>query len=147
MFQHYTLSSYVLTCVLLLQSQAPSGKAVRLGSSGMLCLRMWGLRITVYRPSRTAGLRTSHLKLIWVTQGFLDSVRFLTSRGGIARSTWHLPEIQSQRVLVCRMPSLRTGPYFASSPASPGKGQMGSALMGSLQISCFLTEGLFGYSR
>ena len=26
-----------------------------------------------------------------------------------------------------------------------GKGQMGSALMGSLQISCFLTEGLFGY--
>ena len=25
-------------------------------------------------------------------------------------------------------------------------GQMGSALMGSLQISCFLTEGLFGYS-
>ena len=28
-----------------------------------------------------------------------------------------------------------------------GKGQMGSALMGSLQISCFLTEGLFGYSR
>ena len=28
-----------------------------------------------------------------------------------------------------------------------GKGQMGSALMGSLQTSCFLTEGLFGYSR
>ena len=28
-----------------------------------------------------------------------------------------------------------------------GKGQMGSALMGSLQISCSLTEGLFGYSR
>ena len=28
-----------------------------------------------------------------------------------------------------------------------GKGQMGSALMGSLQISCFLTEGPFGYSR
>ena len=28
-----------------------------------------------------------------------------------------------------------------------GKVQMGSALMGSLQISCFLTEGLFGYSR
>ena len=28
-----------------------------------------------------------------------------------------------------------------------GKGQMGSALMGSLQISCFSTEGLFGYSR
>ena len=27
-----------------------------------------------------------------------------------------------------------------------GKGQMGSALMGSLRISCFLTEGLFGYS-
>ena len=25
-----------------------------------------------------------------------------------------------------------------------GKGQMGSALMGSLQISCFLTEGLLG---
>ena len=25
-----------------------------------------------------------------------------------------------------------------------GKGQMGSALMGSLQISCCLTEGLFG---
>ena len=28
-----------------------------------------------------------------------------------------------------------------------GKGQMGSALMGSLQISCFLTEGLFWYSH
>ena len=28
-----------------------------------------------------------------------------------------------------------------------GKGRMGSALMGSLQVSCFLTEGLFGYSR
>ena len=28
-----------------------------------------------------------------------------------------------------------------------GKGQMGSALMGSLQISCFLTEGFFWYSR
>ena len=28
-----------------------------------------------------------------------------------------------------------------------GKGQMGSALMGSLQISSFLTEGLLGYSR
>ena len=27
-----------------------------------------------------------------------------------------------------------------------GKGQMGSALMGPLQISCFSTEGLFGYS-
>ena len=29
---------------------------------------------------------------------------------------------------------------------SVGKGQMGSALMGSLQITCFWTEGLFGYS-
>ena len=28
-----------------------------------------------------------------------------------------------------------------------GRGQMGSALMGSLRISCFLTEGPFGYSR
>ena len=28
-----------------------------------------------------------------------------------------------------------------------GEGQMGSALIGSLQVSCFLTEGLFGYSR
>ena len=28
-----------------------------------------------------------------------------------------------------------------------GKGQMGSALMGSQQILVFLTEGLFGYSR
>ena len=28
-----------------------------------------------------------------------------------------------------------------------GKGPMGSSLMGSRQISCFLTEGLFGYSR
>ena len=28
-----------------------------------------------------------------------------------------------------------------------GKGQMGSALIGSLLISCFLTEGLFGCSR
>ena len=32
-------------------------------------------------------------------------------------------------------------------PARLEKGEMGSALMGSLQISCFLTEGLFGYSR
>ena len=35
-------------------------------------------------------------------------------------------------------------PQHAS--AHLGKGQMGSALMGSLQISCLLTEGLFGYS-
>ena len=28
-----------------------------------------------------------------------------------------------------------------------GKGQKGSALKGSLQICCFLTEVLFGYSR
>ena len=28
-----------------------------------------------------------------------------------------------------------------------GKGRIGSALMGSLQISCLLTEGPFGYSR
>ena len=28
-----------------------------------------------------------------------------------------------------------------------GKGQMGSALVGSLRISCFLTEGFVGYSR
>ena len=28
-----------------------------------------------------------------------------------------------------------------------GKGQMGSALMGSLQITFLSTEGLFGYSR
>ena len=28
-----------------------------------------------------------------------------------------------------------------------GKGQMGAALMGSLRISSFLTEGLFGYPR
>ena len=28
-----------------------------------------------------------------------------------------------------------------------GKGQMGSALMGSLRISCFLTEGPFGYCQ
>ena len=31
--------------------------------------------------------------------------------------------------------------------AALGEGQMGSALVGSLQIICFLTEGLFGYSR
>ena len=31
--------------------------------------------------------------------------------------------------------------------AAFGKREMGSALMGSLQIACFLTEGLFGYSR
>ena len=28
-----------------------------------------------------------------------------------------------------------------------GEGQMGSALMGSLQMSCLLTEGFVGYSR
>ena len=32
-------------------------------------------------------------------------------------------------------------------PSVLGKGQMGSALMGSLRISCFSTEGLLGYSR
>ena len=31
--------------------------------------------------------------------------------------------------------------------AGLGKGQMGSALMGSLQIPCVLTEGLFVHSR
>ena len=36
---------------------------------------------------------------------------------------------------------------FKSSYADLRQGQMGSALMGSLQISCVLTEGLFGYSR
>ena len=33
------------------------------------------------------------------------------------------------------------------SDAILGKGQMGSTLMGSLRIPCFLTEGLFWYSR
>ena len=32
-------------------------------------------------------------------------------------------------------------------PKKKKKGQMGSALMGSLQLICFLTEGLFGYSQ
>ena len=36
------------------------------GSSGMWCLRMWGLSIIVYRPSGTEGVATSRLKLIWV---------------------------------------------------------------------------------
>ena len=42
-----------------------------------------------------------------------------------------------------------TGTYlrYPGVSAVCGKGQMGSALMGSLRISCFLTEGLFGYSR
>ena len=38
---------------------------------------------------------------------------------------------------------------LARAPGSPtgvGKGQMGSALIGSLQFSCFLREGLFGHS-
>ena len=44
-------------------------------------------------------------------------------------------------------PVLAIGTVESESAAEFGKGQMGSALMGSLQISCFLTEGLFGYSR
>ena len=51
-------------------------------------------------------------------------------------------------------PCLSLSLSFSLSLSSPiarvcarvGKGQMGSALMGSLQISCFLTEGPFGYS-
>ena len=35
----------------------------------------------------------------------------------------------------------------SSQHAAVGKGLMGLALMGSLQSSCFLTEGPFGYSR
>ena len=31
----------------------------------MWCLRMWGLRMIVYWPSKTEGVGTSHLKLIW----------------------------------------------------------------------------------
>ena len=41
----------------------------------------------------------------------------------------------------------REAKEMAKKEAPLGKGQMGSALMGPLQISCFLTEGLFGYSR
>ena len=36
------------------------------GSSVMWCLRMWGLKVIVYWPSTTEGVRTSHLTLIWV---------------------------------------------------------------------------------
>ena len=32
----------------------------------MWCLRMWGLKLILYRPSTTEGVGTSHLKLIWV---------------------------------------------------------------------------------
>ena len=34
------------------------------GSSGMGCLRMWGLKIIFHWPSNTEGVGTSHLKLI-----------------------------------------------------------------------------------
>ena len=35
-------------------------EAAELGSSGMWCLRMWGLSILVYWPSKTEGVGTSH---------------------------------------------------------------------------------------
>ena len=41
----------------------------------------------------------------------------------------------------------RMAPSSSSSDGSFGKGQMGSAIMGSLQFLWFLTEVLFGYSR
>ena len=41
----------------------------------------------------------------------------------------------------------RPEPAVAPLETELGKGQMGSALMGSLRISCLLTEGLFVYSR
>ena len=36
------------------------------GTSGMWCLRMWGLNNIVDRPSTIEGVLTSHLKLMWV---------------------------------------------------------------------------------
>ena len=38
--------------------------ALWIGSSGMWCSRMWGLKIISYWPSTTEGVGTSHLKLI-----------------------------------------------------------------------------------
>ena len=43
-----------------------------IGSSGMWRLRMRGLNILVYRPSKTEGVGTPHLKLIWA-RGFENS--------------------------------------------------------------------------
>ena len=43
------------------------------GSSGMWCLRMLGLKIIVSRPSKTEGVGTSRLKLIWA-RGFEHSI-------------------------------------------------------------------------
>ena len=43
------------------------------GSSGMWCLRTWGLNIIVDWPSATEGVGTSRLKLIWV-RGFENNI-------------------------------------------------------------------------
>ena len=44
----------------------PLGRLPPVGSSGMWCLRMWGLKIIVDWPSKTKVMGTSHLNLIWV---------------------------------------------------------------------------------
>ena len=51
--------------------------------------------------------------------------------------------------LLRRPPASLCGPRCTPPPDHTqfGKGQTGSALTGSLQITCFLTEGPFGYSR
>ena len=60
---------YTCSCSLVTKQVVPRGlskRCVILGSSGMWCLRMWGLKLIVYWPSTTEGVGTSHLKLIWV---------------------------------------------------------------------------------
>ena len=71
-------------------------------------------------------------------RGF-DSIIMLFLRGGIPWPIGDFPETLSQAMLVGVMLVGRLG--------VPGKERMGSALMGAVQISCFSTEGLLGYSH
>ena len=55
-----------LPCHLAKPLQSFTSKVLLIGSSGMWCLRMFGLKLVVDWPSNTEGVGTSHLKLIWV---------------------------------------------------------------------------------
>ena len=87
----------------------------------------------------------------------------MTERGGsMSIMNWGVPEVGSDKPLhreryVCVQARIAiaspptpvncTPPCPSLPPAELGKGQMASALTGSLRISCVLTEGPFGYSR
>ena len=57
-------------------------------------------------------------------------------------------EASLRRATEARRAELEQGEHRVAELVDLRKGQMGSALMGSLQtLCCFLTEGLFGYFR